>query len=471
MTGVPEGLDFRFFHAAPVDQQVDFLRGDEWIVLDGVHPVLPRLQTRLPGARAEARWAVGGGPPRAVDMVADTLVIDADLQICAVVWRGCFVLEEAPQACRIEAGLALPGHPVVWPEAARSAVPAPARPLADDEALPTQAIVLADVVRAPLPFRPPASSGQAREMAEPAPDDEELADRTGAVDLGKLAIRPLAPFAVAAPGTRAAPAGDLPGAPWSVAAEPPPIPEDAFATRALAIAPEPVPGVRAAAVPVVPVAPGAALRERVTALLAAGEALAGLDLRDADLRGIDFTRGALAGASFAGANLRGCVLREARLADADLSGADLTDADLGGCDSARANLWRATLAGVSFAAAELPDADLSATRGPGASFARARLPGADLRQARLPDACFEGADLRGVKAQKADLSRGRFAGADLGGADLRMARLRGANLAGAVLEATDLRDADLERADLTGATRHTAKMTGANLKDVVGGEA
>ncbi len=53
---VPEGIDWRWFHAAPLDQQIALLRGDEWIVLDGMHPTLPRVQTRLPSAVARARW-------------------------------------------------------------------------------------------------------------------------------------------------------------------------------------------------------------------------------------------------------------------------------------------------------------------------------------------------------------------------------------------------------------------------------
>ncbi len=491
-----------------------------------MHPSLPRVQTRLPGARAEARWAASSGPARAVDMVADTLVIDADRQSCSVIWRGSFVLAEAPERARIEAGLALPGHPIPWPEAAPViavpalppaqapvVIPAPAPPVEDEWEVPTQAVMIVDLARAALPFQhTPSVATEAPHRApaegvlpfrpvaapvaeDPFPDDEEIEDRTGAVDFRAVALRPIAPFAVAAPGTRSAtPAVPLPGAPWSPHVEavaPPPIVDDGSTTGAFTAVllpvvqlpvepvavkeppPPPPPEPPPAPSPAPPEAPrpGSSLRETVIATLAKGEALAGLDLRGSDLRGIDFAGATLAGASLARANLGGCVLKDATLTDADLSGADLTGADLGGADLARANLSRATLAGASFTGASLVEANLSAARGPGASFAQAKLRGADLRQARLTDAGFEGADLRAVLAQKADLSRGRFGEADLTGANLRMARLPGADLAEAVLESADLRDADLERADLTGASRRTAKMNGANLKDVVGGDA
>jgi uncharacterized protein YjbI with pentapeptide repeats len=143
--GVPEALrekmrkpplqladaqDWRFFQAAPPDQQAPFLRGDEWLVLDGMHPSLPRLQTQLPGARAEVRaWAASATPEDPgypVQLNADTLAIDTDAQTCAVVWRGSFTLAslEAVSTLRLGAGLALPGQAIDW-QAARKGWVAP----------------------------------------------------------------------------------------------------------------------------------------------------------------------------------------------------------------------------------------------------------------------------------------------------------------------------------------------------------
>jgi hypothetical protein len=42
------GFPFGYFQPAPPDQQIDAIEGDEWIILDGLHPALPRVRSRLP---------------------------------------------------------------------------------------------------------------------------------------------------------------------------------------------------------------------------------------------------------------------------------------------------------------------------------------------------------------------------------------------------------------------------------------
>jgi hypothetical protein len=117
---IPEGFDWRYFHAAPPDQQIELLRGDEWLVLDGLHPSLPRVQTKLPSAVGRARWHMATstsiGPAQEIALVADMLVIDADQQLCSVVWRGRFPLERPDLApwVRVFAGIELGGQSVVW---------------------------------------------------------------------------------------------------------------------------------------------------------------------------------------------------------------------------------------------------------------------------------------------------------------------------------------------------------------------
>jgi hypothetical protein len=117
---VPEGFDWRYFHAAPPDQQTELLRGDEWIVLDGMHPSLPRVQSRLPSAVGRARWqlatASGLGPLQAIDLAADTLFLDADRLTGSVVWRGRITLERPDllPCVRVFAGVELIGQPINW---------------------------------------------------------------------------------------------------------------------------------------------------------------------------------------------------------------------------------------------------------------------------------------------------------------------------------------------------------------------
>ncbi len=171
---IPDGFDWRWFHAAPADQQTSFLKGDEWIALDGMSPSLPRLQSRLPQVHAEARWyretPTGRSPARTFEFVADTLTVDADRQLCWIVWRGHFPIESLDQlpSIRVQAGVAFPGLPVVWPDAAD----------------------------APRPVEAP----------RPAPADPILVDdRTAMLNMREIAeraLRPIAPFAIAAPGSR-----------------------------------------------------------------------------------------------------------------------------------------------------------------------------------------------------------------------------------------------------------------------------
>ncbi|MBK8252386.1 MAG: DUF2169 domain-containing protein [Polyangiaceae bacterium] len=106
-----------YWQCAPVDQQVEFVKGDEWIVLDGLHPTLPRVQTQLSGARGVARLVTPTGDVR-LDLVADMLAIDGDKKQCSIVWRGkvAGLSEEQIRRSTVCAALEIPGIPVVWPE-------------------------------------------------------------------------------------------------------------------------------------------------------------------------------------------------------------------------------------------------------------------------------------------------------------------------------------------------------------------
>ncbi|WP_437677029.1 DUF2169 family type VI secretion system accessory protein [Sorangium sp. So ce131] len=117
---IPEGFDWAYFQAAPLDQRVERLRGDEWIILEGLHPDLPRLRTRLAGARGLARihglaaFGIAEGQP--LELYLDTLRIDGDAQRCTVVCRRSFPVpaEAALAAVRVVAGVEVAGEPSAW---------------------------------------------------------------------------------------------------------------------------------------------------------------------------------------------------------------------------------------------------------------------------------------------------------------------------------------------------------------------
>nr|WP_235880181.1 DUF2169 domain-containing protein [Polyangium aurulentum] len=229
---IPEGFDWSYFQAAPPDQRTVFLRGDEWLVLEGLSPARPHVATRLPGVRGVMRifglsqFGVPEGHP--LDLVADTLRIDGDEQRCTLVCRRSFPVagEAALAAARIVAGIQVAGEALVWPDP-REQVAAPASRVTSpgvegDEAVTliigkgAETVVLAGDEAAPssrpvLPFSRPSSH-------------DAPASQPGAVaatfvlppDAGVVTARPL-PFAD--PGTqgapRAAPAAPIAGAPWS----------------------------------------------------------------------------------------------------------------------------------------------------------------------------------------------------------------------------------------------------------------
>lgn len=126
---LPETIAWDYFQSAPRDQQIDYPRGGEWLVLDGVHPTLPRVQLRLPAARGAARVFAHGAPGRPIDLVCDTVAIDADRMRLSMVWRGRHVVDAASTApVTIASGLERPGVAIDWPRIAAASPTAPLAP-------------------------------------------------------------------------------------------------------------------------------------------------------------------------------------------------------------------------------------------------------------------------------------------------------------------------------------------------------
>ncbi|MEZ4439034.1 MAG: DUF2169 domain-containing protein [Polyangiaceae bacterium] len=117
---IDERFPWSYYQVAPPDQRCDHLRGDEWVVLEGMHPAVARWSSRLPRPKAQAAVYPPGlkrGVTYPIAMIADQLFVEPDRGICSVVWRGSFpvVDEAAARSMTIVSGLALPGQPVPWP--------------------------------------------------------------------------------------------------------------------------------------------------------------------------------------------------------------------------------------------------------------------------------------------------------------------------------------------------------------------
>lgn len=477
----PEDLDWTLFNAAPLPMQVEgFLRGDEEVYLENVHPEAPHFRTRLPGtrvrcflnelppdhpppppqAKGEAEWS----PPardamvfREVPLALDTVWVDAEEGMLALVWRGHVAvrgeeheevrdlflstepLEEAPadpEAYRTafwqlhdeEEGL-IEEEEETEAEAAGGSDDAPTgedeeeEEEADDSAL--------DELRAELeemgidPDDPPRPSPEEMEQAKAFYRDRGMHDVVALLEAADEAE------------------------------------EEAEGDEEEEAAPEPW------------------TRASVEECYARDGVLEGADLRGLDLSGVE-----LAGASLGGCLLDGAILREAslagadatgaQLAGADLSGADLSDAILEGADLKEAVLTSvkgtdAVLAGADLTGARLQEADLEGADLGQAVLDRvdarkASLSGAELGEARALGADFQGATLTGLRAGEAmDLSDSVFALASAADSVWAGATLARANFAYANLEGADFSGADLEGAELSATRLREARFGGARL--------
>ena len=480
------GFDCQFFNAAPADQQTAFLQGDEWIVLDGLHPKLARVQTRLPSAVGKARLNLGTpngpGPSREVGLVADTLVIDAEKMVCSMIWRGHVLLnpEEAASSMQVFAGLELPGQPIAWPEPrspswSESALgdTGPVRVLSAmsvsaDPADATGPVDTRMFRRAVLPFVGP-------EPVKPLGESQSGAE-TEAVDI-RMFRRAIMPFKGAAEPTPVvvepeqtpmppierlelfadapiAAAVDVPPAYVPSMQVPPPMLGVPRGSGSSSVPPPPVylvspPAPVAAATPidVVPVPPEA---EPTPAAAIALPLPAEAPVKASAAEVVANLRQEILARLSAGASLQGLALAGADLQDFDFNGASLA-----GLDFTRANLRRAHLVGVQAAEILLDGADLTE-----ANFARADLTRAKLTRAVVTKGSFEGANLTGADLQRMSGDAPSFRTAKLQGADLRQATLPGACFDEAVMC-----KAQVAKSDLSGSRFVRADLSSANLRD------
>jgi hypothetical protein len=234
---IPEAMPWAYFQTAPLDQQIDYLHGDEWLVLDGLHPTLPRVQTRLASVRGAARISAAHAPvsaplETAVELVCDTLAIDGDRQTFSLTWRGRVDIADR-SAITVAAAIEAPGVPVDWARVRGETPLAVARaPQASSVPLNLHATAgPTEVPKGPeLPFQRNASAAAvlARLPASSPPARAQRSYGTAAISLSDLPPleQPHMPFA------RFPAVGVEPGAPAAPAAPLAPSPEPSPAPSA-----------------------------------------------------------------------------------------------------------------------------------------------------------------------------------------------------------------------------------------------
>jgi hypothetical protein len=248
---LPDGLDFRYFNAAPPDQQTDFLPPGPRLVLENLHPSGGRFTTVLASVLPYIQIEGRGGAPQ--PMRADTLWIDTDRLLCTVTFRAQIPVRQPDE----------PGEVKLWVEgtpAAPEASQRSARKPEEDTAtfsVPSQA--------QPVSESPPQPASGARALPFRAHTQEistsvkESGGRTGStsalpfLNLSSSSISvPAPPGAAPAPPTFFS-ASAAPPAPPAPAAVPPPPP--VFAPPGAVVPPPPgavVPPLPGAVVPPLP---------------------------------------------------------------------------------------------------------------------------------------------------------------------------------------------------------------------------
>jgi hypothetical protein len=113
---LPDGLDPRYFMAAPRDQALSVLRADERIILENLHTDHPRFVTNLSGIEPRAFIDSQGRPPWELKLTCDTLWIDTDRSICTLTWRGQAHVDSPLQPGRVVVAMEQAGRPLSWLE-------------------------------------------------------------------------------------------------------------------------------------------------------------------------------------------------------------------------------------------------------------------------------------------------------------------------------------------------------------------
>lgn len=182
-------------------------------------------------------------------------------------------------------------------------------------------------------------------------------------------------------------------------------------------------------------------------------------LENADLRGEDFSGLDLAGLNFRGANIRG-----GSFAGCKLSGADFTRAKLSGVDLSEADLTGAILDGTNLSGCKVEKAHWAGASLNGTKFRGLDLAGADFSQVMGVGADFSSANLTGACFKKASLLKCQFLKATIDHADFSFSQLVSSNFLG-----VSGKGVVMDYADLTGYRGgHGSDYTGGSFRRVTG---
>ena len=453
----PTDFDFGFFNAAPRDQQVEgYLRGDEVLEFENLHPEHALYCSQLPGLAARCflyeRSDHGQSMFREVSLVLDTLWIDLNLERIVLVWRGStpvrsFHLKEIER-------IIIATEPFVDKKTAEHYHQSMHAQLAAEEAefdieieddAEERAKFEREMEKTEAEFAQMDQEFQALD-AEANTEHSQMREQFLAMGVDQGVFQ-RTPEEVNAVPLQVDPIEEVrrvnPQQADEFAAlrvEAPQVEESAkqfdeeFAATEAEFADDPP-----------------WTRQRVLECHEAGEPIG-----DADLDKVDLSELSLPGVDLTGASMREAVLKNVDFSAANLSDVDFTDADLSG-----ANLTGAILDDADFSNAVLDGTVLTDISIDGADFSGLDLKNQDFSRARGKYTEFSDADLSGVN----------FSGAVFDGVAFDKTNLEQANFRQAVLKECDFDSAKVigavfEGADLTNLRCDGADFTGANLRAV-----
>jgi uncharacterized protein YjbI with pentapeptide repeats len=408
---LPGDFDPTFWQSAPVEQQIDFPRGDEPFELWFMHPEHPRLEGRLPGSsiRCFARYEDrAGGGFQEIRMQLDTVAFEPNELTLHLVWRGLVEVAEE-EAYEIAQLFLISGpledEPMSLEEAHQRYMFASLAGEVADDALLGRAAAVADV---PPAIAPPVRAGAQRVLSQlgaglPLAGLNLIEAALAGIDLSRA---------------------DLSGA--------------------------------------------TLLRADLRGAVLAGANLTGAQLAGADLSDARLDDTNLTLCDLHEARVDRTSFARAELSSANLAGITGQDASFERATGKLLQLAEAKLDRARFDGAKLELADFSKSQLREASFVGAELKQARMFDAALPDARLDGAKLDSVIAIGSDLSGASLKGLDAAGSIWRDAKLErttwaDAKLADASFEGASCRDAIFLRADLRQARFRKASMQAAKL--------
>ena len=522
----PKDFDWSYFNAAPKDQQVDgYLRGDEKIELENLHPDHSIYRSHLPDLRARCFFREANPdeerPLREVPLLLDTLWIDIEKELLILVWRGLveihsLKMKEIGQVLVVTEPLHEPAKDIVFyhSELNRLITEKKTKDMPEDQAAEiafNKSIDEMDQSFAEMENRLAETENEVAQIVAEA--DQRFEERRKEFitadfdpDLFKLGTEPdntsgifdeiiaeLDGLELQIPeGTGQDPMADIESTKQDLVRAK----EDwEQFDKEIANGRQEFDGKMF----------DRWTRERVEKAIQIDESFAEKNLAELDLSQLDLSGRNLSGARLNNANLNACNLRGAQLSKANLSGADLTGADLtgavlDGADLSDAQLDNACLTEMSISHASLMDlnlagADFSSCTGEHADFSRSNLTDASFRNVRLensafcaaklggaqfegasmPDADFEaaiapkinmqGANVRGLRGSDgADFTGGNFRGAQIDGANFDGSILDQADFAGSLLVGATFSDASAKGANFEAASLQNARFDDANLQ-------